>query len=421
MNQILPSKLSLKIIITILIPVVLMGGAFITLFAYNNISWQQHKEIDYQVQLMELLITGLENSFIQKNYEYIRGRLLEFGNRKEVARIRLLTKDGKILYDSRGESSHMRMTPSAQECLACHQRKGVAVPHSVMEVTLPDKSKLLRHFTPLQNKEDCQNCHEGTEKILGFFLMDFLQLKTDRRKSILLAQLVVGSIVIILVIIIILYITLRRMVDHPIRQIICRMRGISVISGSLSHIEFSSGDEIGKIVDLLNDLAERLRQSREELASLYRVTHEIDSTLDFEKIVLSSTFVGEVMDREIEVIYEDMSVKKIMRFLKGSQHIFFPVINRQNIYRGVITLHEVRNVLVDQNLSTVLYARDFSRSDFPYVSVSSTLKEALDLALQEDTVCLPVVEEKTGMLVGILDHTHIFQILKEELLKRVGL
>ena len=87
---------------------------------------------------------------------------------------------------------------------------------------------------------------------------------------------------------------------YPIRQIICRMHGISVISGNLSHIEFSSGDEIGKIVDLLNDLAERLRHSREELASLYRVSHEIDSTLDFERIVLSSTFVGEVMDREIE-------------------------------------------------------------------------------------------------------------------------
>ena len=127
------------------------------------------------------------------------------------------------------------------------------------------------------------------------------------------------------------------------------------------------------------------------------------------------------MDREIEVIYEDMSVKKVMSFLKGSQYSFFPVINRKNIYLGVITLHEVRNVLVDQDLSTVLYARDFYCSDFPYVSVSSTLKEALDLALREDTVCLPVVEEKTGMLVGILGHTHIFQILKEELLKRVGI
>jgi len=236
-----------------------------------------------------------------------------------------------------------------------------------------------------------------------------------------LIQLVLSSIVTILVIIIILSIILRRMVDYPIRQIISRMRGISVISGNLNHIEFSSEDEIGKIVDLINDLAERLRHSREELASLYRVSYEIASTVDFEKIVLSSTFVGEVMDREIEVIYEDMSVKEIMKFLKGSQYIFFPVINRENIYLGVITLHEVRNVLLEQNLSAVLYARDFYRSDFPYISVSSTLKEAVDLALEKEADCLPVVEEKTGILVGILDHAHIFRILKEELLKRVGL
>lgn len=421
MNQILPSKLSLKIIVAILIPIMLMGAAFGIFFVYNNISWHQHKEIDHQIQLMDLLMTGLENSFIRQDYEYIQGQLLEFANRKEVTRIRLLTKDGKILYDSQGKSSERKIDPSDQECLTCHQTKQVEVPHSVMEVTLPDKSELLRHFTPLQNKQDCQSCHESTEKILGFFLADFSQSQTDKRRSFLLVQLVLSSIVIILVIITILYITLRRMVDYPIRQIICRMRGISVISENLSHIEFSSGDEIGKIVDLLNDLAERLRHSREELASLYRVSHEIGSTLDFEKIALSSTFVGEVMDREIEVIYEDMSVKKVMRFLKGSQYTFFPVINRKNIYLGVITLHEVRNVLVEQNLGDVLYARDFYRSDFPYLSVSSTLKEAVDLALEKDTACLPVVEEKTGILVGILNHTHIFQILKEELLKRVGL
>ena len=31
-------------------------------------------------------MTSLENSFIRQGYEYIQGQLLEFGNRKEVAR-----------------------------------------------------------------------------------------------------------------------------------------------------------------------------------------------------------------------------------------------------------------------------------------------------------------------------------------------
>ena len=86
MNQILPSKLSLKIIVAILIPIMLMGAAFVIFFVYNNISWHQHKEIDHQIQLMDLLMTGLENSFIRQDYEYIQGQLLEFANRKEVAR-----------------------------------------------------------------------------------------------------------------------------------------------------------------------------------------------------------------------------------------------------------------------------------------------------------------------------------------------
>jgi len=169
MNQILPSKLSLKIIVAILIPIVLMGVAFIILFAYNNTSWQHHKQIDHQVQLMELLMIGLKDSFIRQDYEYIQGQLLEFANRKEVARIRLLTKDGKTLYDSQGKTSEKKIVSSDQECLTCHQKQQVKVPYSVMEVTLVDKSELLRHFTPLLNKQECQSCHESTEKILGFF------------------------------------------------------------------------------------------------------------------------------------------------------------------------------------------------------------------------------------------------------------
>lgn len=31
-------------------------------------------------------MTGLENSFIRQDYEYIQGQLLEFANRKEVTR-----------------------------------------------------------------------------------------------------------------------------------------------------------------------------------------------------------------------------------------------------------------------------------------------------------------------------------------------
>jgi len=211
------------------------------------------------------------------------------------------------------------------------------------------------------------------------------------------------------------------MVDYPLRQITLRIRGISVVSGKLSHIEYASRDEIGEIVALINDLAERLKHSREELASLYQATHEIVSTLDFEKAVLASTSVFEVMETEMEVIYDDMSIREVMEVLKRSQSTFFPVVNHDRMYLGVITLHEIRNVLIDQDFSTVLHARDFHRSDFPSIPAGYTLKEAADLVLNKEIASLPVVNGKDRILVGILDHTHLSQILKSELLRLVGL
>jgi len=421
MDRIGLSKLSVKIITTILIPIILMGAAFIALFTYSSTSWEYHDKINCQNQLMNLLTCGLEDSFIRKDYGQIRARLSEFGKRLDISRIRLLTKGGKVLYDSQGSNSKDAVNAATQECLLCHDNNRLETPRPVIQTYFSEGKKVIRHFTPILNQKSCQHCHAGRQKVLGFFLADFVQAKTDKRKAILLTQLVASSVVTILVILTILYITLQRMVDYPLREIIGRMRGISVISGNLKQIEFSSTDEIGEIVNLINELAERLRYSREELASLYRVTHEIASTLDFEKHILATMHVREAMDTDVDLIYEDMLVKDVMKLFRDSQSIFFPVVDQNKVYLGAITLHEARNVLLDQSLNDILYARDFYRCDFPCVPPSGTLKEAMDLFLERGTAYLPVVDGKTKTLVGILEHAHIFQILKAELVRRVGL
>ena len=77
--------------------------------------------------------------------------------------------------------------------------------------------------------------------------------------------------------------------------------------------------------------------------------------------------------------------------------------------------------MLDHNLTDIVYARDFYRSDLPSISPSETLERAMDLFMSKDTAYLPVVVEKNGTLVGLLEQAHIFNILKEELVERVGL
>ncbi|MGA1875533.1 MAG: hypothetical protein ACMUIA_07985, partial [bacterium] len=256
--------------------------------------------------------TSLKDSFIHQNHEHIQQQLSEFGRQEGVIRIRMLAKDGKILFDSKGAASEDPTTSSARECFLCHQESRIEVPQSVMQISTDENTRLFRHFTPLFNHGDCQSCHPASERVLGFFLADFSPSKADQRRPLFLAQLGLSSLVALLAVVTILYITLRRMVDYPLRQITSRIRGISVISGKLSHIEYSSRDEIGQIVALINELAERLKHSREELASLYQATHEIVSTVDFEKAILANTSVFEVMETEMEVIYDDMSIRDVM-------------------------------------------------------------------------------------------------------------
>jgi|GEM_PF-2846049 len=417
------SKISLKIIITILIPIILMGGAFVALFIYSITSWQYNDIATCQSQLMDFLTCGIEDSFARQDYRQIKTKLSELGRRLNINRIRLLTKEGKVLYDSQAKDSQGRGNPTTHECLLCHNSNGhqLDLPRPAIQTCVSEGKKIIRHFTPILNQQGCQRCHTGNQKVLGFFLADFVQPRVDKRKALFLTQMGLSSAVTILVILSILYITLRRMIDYPIREIIAQIRGISVISGNLRQIEYSSTDEIGEIVNLINELAERLRYSREELASWYQVSHEIVSTLDFEKHVLASTPVREVMDTEIELIYDDMPVREVMELFKSSQRIFFPVVDRNRTYLGVITLREARNVLLDQSLEGILYARDFSCSDFPTISPSGTLSEAMDLFLKKGINHLPVVDEMTQTLIGILEHERIFQILKAELVKRVGL
>jgi CIC family chloride channel protein len=175
-------------------------------------------------------------------------------------------------------------------------------------------------------------------------------------------------------------------------------------------------------VDAINGLAERHKYTKQELTSFYDGSYDPISPLDYEMNVLSSTRVSDVIEKDVEIMYNNMTLKDVLAFMKGSTHYFFPVINEKGEFQGVITLKDVRNVLMDPSMSYAKMAKDFmSKSDLLILTPEQDLKSAMDLFNANRASYISVIDGNTKSFLGILARRKILEILKQGLLKSVGI
>ncbi len=133
--------------------------------------------------------------------------------------------------------------------------------------------------------------------------------------------------------------------------------------------------------------------------SLYekQVSTRIDSPAhmgDFAVDILSHLSVKETLplNREIEMIPENMPFEEIIKLIVQSNQNNFPVVDEEGRLRGVISLTDLRRVMLEKDLYKLVIAKDIA---VPEV-LTVTLEDHLDTALKKMTEAeireLPVID-----------------------------
>ena len=136
-----------------------------------------------------------------------------------------------------------------------------------------------------------------------------------------------------------------------------------------------------------------------------------------ENNVLKKLTVSQVITSKPVVLPEQASFETLVDLVVHSPRSEFFVVRNENHYVGTISVHKMRQVLLDGDwLNSLVIARDIADSSYPLLRKSDNLDMVMKLFTKEDVNELPVLSE--NKLVGSVRKSDILEVYHQELMKR---
>ena len=114
---------------------------------------------------------------------------------------------------------------------------------------------------------------------------------------------------------------------------------------------------------------------------------------DFAIDILEHILVRDALPRErqVETIPEEMGFETFIQLIVQSNQAAFPVVDKNGNLKGILSLNDVRNVMLDKELNQLVIARDIATGDVLTVTPEDNLNTALKKMAMAEIRELPVV------------------------------
>jgi CIC family chloride channel protein len=141
-------------------------------------------------------------------------------------------------------------------------------------------------------------------------------------------------------------------------------------------------------------------------------------TEDFAVDILEHISVKEALplDRKVEVIPERMPFEEMMRLIVNSNQQNFPVVDDRGHLRGIVSLTDMRRVMLEKELHQFVIAKDIATEAVLTVTPEDSLKTALQKMTEAEIRELPVVsKENPWKVISMLSRKDVIRIYHDEI------
>jgi CIC family chloride channel protein len=157
--------------------------------------------------------------------------------------------------------------------------------------------------------------------------------------------------------------------------------------------------------------------------SLYekQVSTRVDSPAhvgDFAVDILDHLHVKDALppDRKVETIPEGMPFEEILKFIVQSNQANFPVVDEKGSLEGILSLTDIRRVMLEKELHRLLIAKDIAIENVFTVTPEDTLNTALKKMTGAEIRELPVVsKEDSRTLLSMLSRKDIIRLYHDKI------
>ncbi len=331
-------KIGSKLILVVSVTAIITIGVY----SYFNIKSQSEvlqAEVERHAnQLSESVKNATRYAMLKNERDYIQQIIDRIGKDPAIDNVRILNKEGEIIYAARAEDIGKMLDKQAESCYACHAKNKPLEKLAMKDRTRifnadPDSSNILGIINPIYNEPTCyeSDCHAHSKGAVVLGVLDVTISLKDVEDQIKKNEIqeVVFALISITAIGFIIGFFVKRYVDKPVKELVKATE--QVAAGNLSYKIADEGkDELGLLAHSFNEMTRKLDETSQQLyqstkmASLGQlaagVAHEINNpltgVLTYSSFLLKRCKDNPEMQEDLNVIVrETMRSREIVKGL----------------------------------------------------------------------------------------------------------
>jgi two-component system NtrC family sensor kinase len=222
--------------------------------------------------LSEVITKSTRFAMLQNQPAYVDRIIQDVGHQEGVAKVRIFSKDGRIIHSTYLLEIGQKVDQKAEGCFLCHQSEKplqqISASNRARIFAAPDGKRLLGSMEVIRNEPSCASagCHESprVQSVLGVLDIVYSLDEIDRRmrkNAMTIAGFALGFVVLASFGV---SFFVHRLVYVPLRDLETGAKRLA--SGNLEQpIPVRSADEFGQLASSFNAMTEALRNSQLQL------------------------------------------------------------------------------------------------------------------------------------------------------------
>ena len=277
---------SLKVKVGVYLVMALTVAVFLFTFMVvrNNREELLHQAISHSARLSEVITKSTRFAMLRNQPSYINKIIQDVGGQNDIDRVRILSKNGTVIYSSQTDEIGTLVDQEAEACLGCHLDQ-VSMQESPMIgrprfFTNPEGKRMLGSTAVIRNEPTCSNggCHAHPPEQLVLGVLDIVSPlqeidQTIRSNTLTIIGLSLGFVILAAILVSVL---VQRVVYRPLSDL--KDGAARLAEGDLEQkIPVRSDDELGQLADSFNTMTRALKKSRAELQEWGRtLEHKVE-------------------------------------------------------------------------------------------------------------------------------------------------
>jgi two-component system, NtrC family, sensor kinase len=245
--------------ITLILIIISVGIPFLFLIDQFKQNFDQRSEIMIKSSL-DVVIRGIYDKMMTDDHEDVQLILSELSKNESIDHIRIINKDGSILFSSDIEEKNKQLEIVREH----HTLESLK---DTVHFTILKDEGIYSVIQPIGNTPNCQRCHEDDGK-LGYIDIDTKLTQAETYFQTGSLHIIFLAILIIIVLFFIFYFVFTKLINQPLHNFINAMDKIK--NGDLTaSLPGDKKDEIGVLEKNFNGMVKKLSESQNKIEEMH--------------------------------------------------------------------------------------------------------------------------------------------------------